>query len=134
MSANTTYYVRAYATNSVGTAYGNEVSFTTNQTIVSPTVTTSSATDIAETSATVGGNVTDDGGATVTERGIYYGISTSPETSGTKLQIGSGTGVFSTSLTGLSAGTTYYIKAYATNSNGTSYGSEKHLLPLLHLL
>ncbi len=130
LSASTTYYIKAYATNSAGTAYGDEVNFTTEQTIVSPTVTTSSASDITETSATVGGNVTDDGGATVTERGVYYSTSASPETTGTKLQIGSGTGIFSTSLTGLSAGTTYYIKAYATNSIGTSYGSEKIFITL----
>ena len=100
------------------------MNFTTEQIIVSPTVTTSSPSDITETSATVGGNVIADGGATVTERGVYYSTSASPETTGTKLQIGSGTGTFSTSLTGLSAGTTYYIKAYATNSIGTSYDSE----------
>jgi len=83
-----------------------------------PTVTTSDVTNITKTSAFVGGNVMDDGGATVTERGIYYSTSTSPETTGIKLQIGSGTGTYSTSLTGLTAGTTYYIKAFAINSEG----------------
>ncbi|GAH95749.1 unnamed protein product, partial [marine sediment metagenome] len=77
---------------------------------------TSVPSNITSTSATVGGNVTSEGGATVTERGICWSTSENPETTGTKLQIGSGTGTFSTSLTGLSACTTYYIKAYAINS------------------
>jgi len=124
LQPTTTYYVRAYAINSAGTAYGSQVSFTTGQYVTTPTVTTSSATSITETSATVGGNVTDNGGAAVTERGVYWGTSQNPETTGTKLQIGSGTGTFSTSLTGLSACTTYYIKAYAINSHGEALGSE----------
>jgi uncharacterized protein (TIGR02145 family) len=124
LTANTTYYVHAYATNSAGTAYGNQESFTTDQASVTPTVTTSSATDVATTSATVGGNITSDGGETVTERGIWYSANSSPETTGTKLQIGNGIGIFSTSLTGLTIGTKYYIKAYAINSIGTAYGDE----------
>ncbi len=124
LQPTTTYYVRAYAINSAGTAYGSQVSFTTGQSVTTPTVTTSSATSITDTSATLGGNVTDNGGAAVTERGVYWGTSQNLETTGTKLQISSGTGTFSTSLTGLSACTTYYIKAYAINSQGEALGSE----------
>ncbi|MCK4344762.1 MAG: hypothetical protein KAX05_05690 [Bacteroidales bacterium] len=124
LNPNTTYYIKAYAINSQGKAYGTQVSFKTHQNITIPTVTTSSVSDIAETSATVGGNVTDNGGATVTERGVYWDTSQNPETTGTKLQIGSGTGTYSTSLTGLTASTTYYIKAYAINNQGEALGSE----------
>ncbi|MBA7580269.1 hypothetical protein ES708_22160 [subsurface metagenome] len=124
LSPNTTYYVRAYATNSVGTAYGDEVNFTTEQTIVPPTVTTSSASDITETSATVGGNVTADGGATVTVRGVCWSTSQNPTLSDNYTTDGTGTGSFSSSITGLIQNTTYYTRAYATNSIGTSYGNE----------
>ena len=124
LSEGTTYYVRAYAINSNGESYGSLIDFTTSVTLVPPTVTTSSASGIENTSATVGGNVTNDGGATVTERGIYYGTSANPETTGTKVQIGSGTGTFSTTLNGLSIGTTYIVKAYASNSSETGYGQE----------
>ena len=124
LTANTTYYVRAYATNSVGTAYGSQVSFTTLQAITVPSVSTTAITIFTSTTATAGGNVISDGNATVSERGIYWGASQNPETTGTKLQIGSGTGTYSTSLTGLTANTTYYIKAYAINSQGTGYGSQ----------
>ena len=89
-----------------------------------PTITTSDAGSITETSGVLGGNVTDDGNATVTERGIYWGTSSNPETTGTKLTIGNGIGSFSTDLTGLTAGTTYFIKAYAINSMGEALGSE----------
>lgn len=121
LSSNTKYYVKAYAINNQGIAYGTPESFTTTSTL-SPTVTTSQITIFNTTSATVGGNVTADGGSKVTERGIYW--STNPLTLGTKLQIGSGTGVFSSNLTGLSPNTTYYIKAFATNSQGTGYGTQ----------
>ena len=91
----------------------------------SPTVTTTAASSIAETSATSGGNVTSDGGATVTAYGVCWDTSSNPTTSNSTTSDGSGTGSFSSSITGLSAGTTYYVRAYATNSEGTSYGSEE---------
>ncbi len=119
---STTYYVKAYATNSQGTAYGYQSIFTTKEEISLPTVSTTKVTTYTSSTATVGGEVTNDGGATVTERGIYWG--TNYLVNGTKLQIGSNLGAFSSSLTGLTPNTTYYIKAYAINSQGASYGSQ----------
>ncbi|MBR5984560.1 MAG: hypothetical protein IK025_12685, partial [Bacteroidales bacterium] len=85
-----------------------------------PSVTTSAATNITSTTVTLNGNVTSDGGATVTARGFVYGTSANNLTQ--SVQSGSGTGSFTKTLTGLSASTTYYYKAYATNSEGTAYG------------
>ena len=124
LQANTTYYVRAYAINKKGTAYGEEVTFTTNKNIVPPTVTTSAVTQITETTAVAGGNVTADGGASVTERGVVYSTSQNPTTANTKKVSGSGTGAFTCNLTGLQASTTYYVRAYAINEKGTSYGEQ----------
>ena len=124
LTANTTYYVRAYATNSAGTAYGSEVSFTTSQIVTVPTVTTSQVTNVTQTTATCGGNVTATGNATVTERGICWGTSQNPTTSGSHVSSGTGTGSYTVNMTGLTANTTYYVRAYATNSAGTAYGSE----------
>ncbi len=124
LSPNTTYYVRAYAINSAGTSYGDEVSFTTMQSISAPTVTTSDVTNVTQTTATGGGNVTADGGATVTERGICWSTSHNPTVSGTHANSGTGTGSFAVSMSGLSPNTTYYVRAYAINSAGTSYGDE----------
>ena len=121
----TTYYVRAYATNAYGTAYGSEVSFTTSQCAAgSPTVTTTTISSITETSAQSGGNVTDDGGSSVTARGVCWSTSTSPTIEDSHTTDGSGTGSFTSSITGLICETTYYIRAYATNAYGTAYGSE----------
>lgn len=89
-----------------------------------PTVTTGSASSISYSAAQVSGTVTDAGGTSVTERGIVWSTSPSPTTSSSKVVVGSGTGTFSGSLTGLDSWTTYYARAYATNSNGTSYGAE----------
>jgi len=89
-----------------------------------PAITTTAVTTFTSTEATVGGNVTFDGNASVTDRGVYWGTSPGPGTTGTKLQIGSGTGTFSTSLPGLTPNTKYYVQAYATNSSGTSFGEE----------
>ncbi|MCX6320482.1 MAG: fibrobacter succinogenes major paralogous domain-containing protein [Bacteroidia bacterium] len=122
LTANTTYYIRAYATNSVGTNYGNELSFITLATI--PTLTTTAVTAITETTATGGGNITSDGGATITARGVCWGTVTNPTTANNKTTDGTGTGTFTSSITGLTANTTYYVRAYTTNSIGTVYGNQ----------
>lgn len=89
-----------------------------------PTVTTTSITNIEKKTATSGGNVTSDGGYSVTARGVCWAITQNPTTANSKTTDGTGTGSFSSSLTGLKPGTTYYVRAYATNSAGTSYGSQ----------
>ena len=117
LTSGTTYYYKAYATNNAGTAYGEVMSFTTPN---HPTVTTGTASSVTSTGATLSGNVTSDGGATVTTRGFLYGTNSSNLSQ--TVQSGSGTGSFTANLTDLTSGTTYYYKAYATNSAGSSYG------------
>lgn len=91
--------------------------------LVIPTVTTSTPSSITSSSATCGGNVTSDGGATVTQRGVCYSTSPNPTTSSQTVSGGSGAGSYNCSLSGLSSNTTYYVRAYAINSEGTAYGS-----------
>ena len=91
--------------------------------ITTPSITTSTATSITSIEATLNGEVTADGGASITERGFVYSTSSNPTTSDNKVIVGSGTGTFAQSVTGLTLNTTYYVKAYAINSEGTSYGS-----------
>lgn len=119
---NTRYYVRAYATNSQGTAYGSQLQFTT--TAMTPTVITSAVTNITQTSATCGGNVTDDGGSAVTERGICWSTSHNPTTDNTFANSGTGIGSFAVQMSNLVPNYTYYVRAYAKNAQGTSYGAE----------
>jgi hypothetical protein len=89
-----------------------------------PTVATIDVTNITQTTATGGGNVTATGIADVTERGICWSTSHNPTTSGSHASSGTGTGSFTVEMTGLTANTTYYVRAYAKNSAGTVYGSE----------
>jgi hypothetical protein len=126
LSTGTTYYVRAYATNSVGTAYGNTISFTTVAATLPTGVTTNTISSITNNTALGGGNINTDGGAIITARGVCWSNSNSnPTIANTKTVDGTGIGVFSSSITGLTAGTTYYVRAYATNSVGTSYGTTR---------
>ena len=89
-----------------------------------PTVTTTGFSLVEETTATVSGNVTSDGGSTITERGIVYATHSSPTTSDSKQTVSGTTGTFDGNLTGLTEGISYYARAYAINSIGTSYGSD----------
>jgi hypothetical protein len=125
---NTTYYVRAYATNAVGTSYGNEITFTTP---LSPAVTTTTLSAITSNTATGGGNVTTDGGSAVTARGVVWSTSTGatvPSVNSTS--DGTGMGVFASTITGLLPSTTYYLRAYVVNANGTAYGNELTFMTL----
>ena len=119
----TIYYVKAFATNAIGTAYGEEVSFTT-PIPGAPEVTTAAITYVTETSAVSGGNVTDEGDSDVTARGICWALHTNPTLADDHTTDGSGFGQFVSSMTGLTQATKYYVKAYATNAVGTSYGGE----------
>lgn len=89
-----------------------------------PVVTTSNVSDITQTSAISGGNVTNNGGADITARGVCWGITHNPALSNTITNDGRGNGAYSSRITGLSPNTTYYVRAYATNSEGTEYGKE----------
>ena len=125
----TTYYVRAYATNSNSTGYGAEVSFTTPTTV--PTLTTTAYSGLTGTAVTSGGSITATGGATITATGVCWSTTSGAEsvngnhTTDTVVQ----SGAFTSNLTGLTTSTTYYLKAYATNSAGTAYGSEISFTP-----
>jgi len=121
--SGTTYYVRAYATNSAGTGYGNQVSFNTSQ-VSSPALTTSDVSAITPETVVSGGNITADGGGTITARGVCWSTSENPTIADSITTDGTGTGIFVSNISGLNGSTTYYIKAYATNSTGTAYGNQ----------
>jgi len=132
LKGNTTYYVRAYATNSAGTGYGPEVNFTTLVDL--PVVTTTAVTGTTKTTAATGGAVTYDGGGAITARGIAIGAGANPTIAGSVIAGGTGTGTFTTNLTGLTKYTTYHVRAYATNSAGTAYGADITFTTLADIL
>ncbi|MBI5473844.1 MAG: T9SS type A sorting domain-containing protein [Ignavibacteriae bacterium] len=124
LTAGATYYLRAYATNAGGTAYGIPDTFATLAAIVAPTVTTNAASSVLVTTAISGGNVTAWGGATVTGRGVCWNLIGSPTLADNFSEDGSGLGSFVSGLAPLVGNTPYYVRAYATNSAGTGYGNE----------
>jgi len=89
-----------------------------------PSVSNGVISNPTQTSATCGGFVTADGGEPVTERGVCWATTQNPTTANSKTTDGSGTGTFTSNLTGLTPNTTYYVRAYATNNIGTAYGNE----------
>ena len=124
LSSSTIYHVRAYATNSCGTAYGEDIQFITATQILLPTVTTTGGTLVTYNTATTGGNVVSEGGASAT-RGICLATHTTPTLSDTVvISSNTGVGAFTINLTELIPNTTYYVRSYATNNQGTSYGNE----------
>lgn len=123
LTASTKYYVRAYAVNSAGTSYGNEVSFTTAG-ITAPVISTKELTNVTSSSLTTGGNITDNGGSNITSRGVCWSTDENPTTSDNVIETKSESLDFSTIINGLTDGTVYYIRAFATNSAGSSYGNQ----------
>ena len=123
LAANTTYYVRAYATNTAGTSYGSEVTFNSLAPIPATFATTTSSS-ITGYSATISSNITSENGASVTERGVCYSTTTNPTTSSSKQTNGTGSGTYDITITNLSASTPYYVRSYAINSAGTGYSDE----------
>ena len=120
---NTTYtrYVWAY------NVCGNSLPLTLTQTTLAcsvPTLSTADVSSITSTTAISGGNITSDGGSAVTARGVCWGTASDPTIAGSKTSFGTGNGSFTSNLTSLTENTTYYIKAYASNSVGTGYGNE----------
>ncbi|MFY0689271.1 MAG: fibronectin type III domain-containing protein [Cyclobacteriaceae bacterium] len=117
----TEYYIRAYATNSAGTAYGTEITFNTEQI----SIITSPISNIDYHSATSGGMIDGEGGSSIVTRGLVWG--TDPEATvnlSTKTEDSTGTGVFVSSIESLLPNTTYYARAYASNNETTSYGPQ----------
>jgi uncharacterized protein (TIGR02145 family) len=117
---NTIYHARAYAENSIGIAYGNEIVFVTG--IAAPVVTTTKITEITPNTAMSGGKITYDGGASITAKGICWSTSTEPDISDSFTTNGTDTSLFHDKMTDLLPGTKYYVRAYAKNSAWTVYG------------
>ncbi len=126
LTANTTHFVRAYATNTSGTAFGNEMTFFTASDLFLPKITTAVTSDISPTAAVSGGSVSSDGGAPVTVKGVCWSTTANPTTTATCSSNGTGTGIFSSQISGLTSGLTYHVRAYATNAVGTAYGLDQN--------
>jgi uncharacterized protein (TIGR02145 family) len=123
LKEGTKYYVRAYATNNLGTGYGKAKSFTSQPAII-PVLTTSAVSNITAITATSGGRITYNGGAKITACGVCWSTAIHPTLTNSKTVDSTGTGVFISSIIGLTPVTIYYLRAYATNSVGTAYGNE----------
>lgn len=97
---------------------------TNNTTLEVPVLTTNNTSNITQTTASCGGNITSDGGSTITVRGVCWSTSPAPTTNNNKTTDGTGIGSYTSNITGLTANTTYYLRSYATNNVGTAYGNE----------
>ena len=118
----TTYYVRAFAKNNVGISFGEEKSFVTTE-MLPPTVGEISIIYVSYTNAIFSSNVLSDGGG-ATKCGVCYALSSNPTIESNKIISGSGVGAFSTKMSNLVAGTTYYVRAFAMNNKGVVYSNQ----------
>ena len=123
LSPSTLYYVRAYASNSEGTSYGDVLTFTTDP-VALATLITLGLKSLSPESSQGGGDISNDGGSPVTARGVCWNATGGPTIADNHTSDGTGTGQFYSILTGLSLNTTYYVRAYATNDIGTAYGTQ----------
>lgn len=119
LKPHTTYHVRAYATNSIGTSYGEDVTFATDYDVVS--MTTISVTNITHSQATTGGSISDKGGHTIQERGVCWSTSSNPTVSSSKLVSTDNSDRFSVRINGLTEQTNYHVRAYVVTENGEIY-------------
>jgi uncharacterized protein (TIGR02145 family) len=129
LSPGATYYLRAYAINSIGTGYSSQTSF--GALALLPVVSTVGLSNITTTTVNSGGNITSDGGSAITARGVCWSTSQNPLITDNKTIDGTGSGSFTSNITGLNAGYTYYIRAYATNQRGTGYSEQQSLTTIL---
>lgn len=125
LEAGTEYYFRAFATNESGTAYGREVYFKTLEEITPPEVSTGDVTGVMAVSAETSGDITGWGGDSVGVRGIVWNMTGSPTIDDSKIESGKGLGEFVATLYPLNPDTRYYVRAFATNGEGTGYGNTR---------
>ena len=123
LSPNSTYYIKAFAQSHDEVFYGDQMSFVTLA-LREPTVITTAVHNVTQNSAQCGGEVIDDGGAEIIMRGVCWSTITEPTIADSFTDDGAGIGLFVGDLTGLNPGTTYFVRAYATNTIATSYGEE----------
>jgi uncharacterized protein (TIGR02145 family) len=124
LTPNTLYYAKAFAINNAGISYGNQQTFTTLKQQGFPVVVTFSVTGITQDSAICGGDVTNDENSKIIARGVCWSKSQMPAISDSHTTNGTDTGSFTSKISGLSLNTAYYVRAYATNGVGTSYGDQ----------
>jgi phosphodiesterase/alkaline phosphatase D-like protein len=124
LAINTTFHYRVVATNSGGTTYGADMTFTTLPQL--PSVTTQAVSGITTTTAVGNANITDLGNPNPTAHGVVWNTGGNPTTADSFTDEGAAasTGAFTSNITGLSPNTTYYVRAYATNTAGTAYGNQ----------
>ncbi|MGV8111524.1 MAG: hypothetical protein AB2L17_01330 [Lentimicrobium sp.] len=127
LNEGTTYYIKAFASNQKGTSYGEIRSFLSD-TVTIPTVSTDMVTNLTSNSVICGGNVINNGFTTVFARGVCWDTTGNPTLQNCLgfTSDGQGIGLFTSYINNLSPSTAYYVKAYATNSKGTSYGNQRN--------
>lgn len=126
LSPGKKYFVRAYAINADGMGYSEQAQFMTLAGYNFPIVSTNTVSNVGTGMASSGGDVTAGGGSPVLEKGLCYSTNAAPTVDQKKVPAGSGIGAFTADITGLEPGTKYYVRAYATNANGTGYGTERN--------